>query len=158
VNLRHVAALLTVLACTSPGIAFPGETCDAKLVGNSYKCTVLFDTLGESAFSRENCVEFLSGGLSFNFDLVGAGDFLNGDYGCQCEVNSPRSIVKRAEHLPGVPFAFHLAADAFECVGDTVNLTQLHGKVDSDKLDGQGSEADGSTLYFVCSKISTACE
>jgi hypothetical protein len=158
VNLRHVAALLTVFACTSPRIAFPGETCDAKLVGNSYQCTVVFETLGETAFSRENCVEFVSGGLSFNFDFVGVGDFLNGDYGCQCEVTSPRSILKEVERAPGLPFAFHLAADAFECVGDTVNLTQLHGKVDSDKLYGQGSEADGSTLEFVCRKISTACE
>jgi hypothetical protein len=158
-NLRHAAALLLmVLAGTSPGVAFPDGTCDAKLVGNSYQCTVVFETLGESAFSRENCVEFVSGGLSFNFDLVGVGDFLSGDYGCQCEVtSSPSSIVKKAErgHLP---FAFHLSADAFECVGDTVNLTQLHGKIDSDKLYGQGSEADGSTLVFVCRKRSTACE
>ena len=158
-KLRHSAALLLmVLVCTSPRVAFPGENCQDKLVGNSYECAVVFETLGFGEFSTENCVEFVRGGLSFNFDLVGVGDILNADYGCQCEVTSPRSIVKRAEHLPGLPFAFHLAADAFECVGDTVNLTQLHGKIDSDKFYGQGSEADGSTLEFVCRKRSTACE
>ena len=158
-NLRQAAALLlTVLACTSPGVASPGEICDAKLVGNSYQCAVVFETLGFSEFSTENCVEFVSGGLSFNFDLVGVGDFLNADYGCQCEVtSSPSSIVKKAErgHLP---FAFHQGADAFECVGDTTNPTQLHGKVDSDKLYGQGYAADGSAVEFVCRKRSTACE
>jgi hypothetical protein len=118
----------------------------------------LFETLGETAFLKENCVEFVSVGLSFNFDLVGVSDFLNGDYGCQSEVTRHRSILKEIERAPGLPFAFHLAADAFECVGDSVNLTQLHGKVDSDKLYGQGSEADGSILDFVCRKISTACE
>ena len=158
-NLRHTAALLlTVLACTSPGIALPDETCDAKLVGNSYLCTVLFETSGEAAYSIENCFEFVNGRLSFNFDLVGVGDFVNGDYGCQCEMSSPRSIVKRTEHTGRLPFDLHLAADAFECAGDTVNPTQLHGTVEADQLYGQGSGADGSTIDFVCRKTSGRCE
>jgi hypothetical protein len=147
---RRVAVLLIVLTCKSPGIAFPGGICDAKLVGNSYDCNVSFQTgeVGPSLGTRtESCVEFVTGGLSSNFDLVGSGNFVSGDYGCECEVTT--SINSKF---------FDASGDAFECVGDPVNLVQLHGKVDSDRIRGQGSEANGSIIQFVCRKRSTACE
>ena len=146
-NLRHAAALLTVLVCTSPGVAFAGGTCDAKLVGNSYDCTISFQT-GEGGAvlgteTRNNCFEFITGGLSNNFDLVGSG-LPSNDLGCECEVTSSINL-----------FFSHFSADAFECVGD---LVQVHGRVDSDKLRGQASESNGSIFQFVCRKTSTACE
>ena len=147
---RAAALVLTALVCSLTGVAFAGGTCDAKLVGNSYDCTISLQT-GEGSFvgtkTRNNCVEFITGGLSNNFDLVGDGLGINGDLGCECEVTS--SINSRF---------FHVSADSFECVGDSVNLVQVHGTVDSDRLRGQGSEANGSIVQFVCRKISTACE
>ena len=109
-NRRVAVLLLIVLTCKSPGIAFPGGICDAKLVGNSYDCAVSFQT-GEvghpSGTPTESCVEFVTGGFSSNFDLVGSGNFVNGDYGCECEVTS--SINSKF---------FDASSDAFECVGD----------------------------------------
>ena len=73
-NLRHVAALLlTVLACTSPSVALPSENCQDKLVGNSYYCTMFFES-GEpplaGGFLTSACIKFVTGNLSNNFDLV----------------------------------------------------------------------------------------
>lgn len=148
-----IAALVVmVFICKSPGVAFAG-TCDAKLVGNSYDCTILMES-GETGAGPvvvvSQCIEFVTGGLSNNFDLISNGvgiALLSGTYGCECEKTS--SLHSRF---------LHVSANAFECVGDPVNLVQVHGTVDSDELRGQGSEANGSILQFVCRKTSTPCE
>jgi hypothetical protein len=146
-NRRHLAALLMLLACASPGIAFPRENCQDKLVGNSYDCTTLQPFSGGVAVVKI-CAQFVTGKLSNNFDfLVGLGSF---PYGCACEVTSSSSVNKQF-------FDFHVLSDAFECVGDPENLVQWHGKVESEKLHGQGSLGNGSIFEFVCKKRSTAC-
>lgn len=155
---RHAAALLlTVLACTSPGVASPGESCQDNLVGNSYYCTMFFESGEpplEGGYLTSACIKFVTGNLSSNFDLVAVAFGLLGqaDYGCECEITNSRSL---NSHF----YDYHVFSDAFECVGDPVNLVQLHGKVDSpEKLHGQGSEANGSIFEFVCTTRSTACE
>jgi hypothetical protein len=145
-SLAVLSVFVTVLLCTSasaePGIVHQ-RTCQDELVGNSYDCNFAFFIVGGVVRANGNCVEFVTGGLSQNFDLVGEVTSGASDYGCACEITG-------SVKLPGE------STNAFECVGDP-NVVQLHGKVESNKLHGQGSEESGATILFNCKKRSTAC-
>jgi hypothetical protein len=136
-----LSAFVTVLLC-APSFA-EGRSCEGKLVGNSYDCSYAFVIVGGAIISKGDCMEFVTGGLSQNFDLVGQVGGLPSDYGCACEnTGSFRSP--------------DYAANAFQCVGNP-NLVQIHGKVEANKLHGNGSDESGATIFFNCTKRSTAC-
>ena len=125
-----------------------GGTCQDKLVGNFYDCTYGYN-FGQSGFggglvTKHNCAEFVTGGLSQNFDLVSLGFPV--DLGCACQTTNTRI------------FSFNISADTFECVGDSAgNLVQFHGKIDSNRLHGQASEESGAYIVFDCKKLSMPC-
>ena len=141
--------MAAVLLCTSPESS--GGTCQDKLVGNSYDCTYAFNS-GQSGvtigvITEHNCMEFVTGELSGNFDLVSLGFPV--DLGCACQTTGDRIA----------PRFLHISANAFECVGDSAgNLVQFHGKIDSNRLHGQASEESGVFIDFDCKKLSSECE
>ena len=136
-----LSAFVTILLC-APSFA-EGGSCQGKLVGNSYDCSYTFVIVGGAVRSKGDCMEFVTGGLSQNFDLVGQVGGLPSDYGCACEnTGSFRSP--------------DYAANAFQCVGNP-GLVQIHGKVESNKLHGNGSDESGATIFFNCTQRSTAC-
>jgi|ERR1700722_1095575 len=144
--LALISAFVTVLLSNTSFAANGGgheRTCQDALVGNSYDCAFTFFLIGGSVKSKGDCVEFVTGGLSRNFDLAGEVGNLASDYGCACENTG-------SFNLPDV------SMHAFECVGDP-NFVQLHGKVESNKLHGQGSDESGTSIIFECTKRSTAC-
>ena len=139
-----VAALLLVTSSRSSG-----GTCQNKLVGNSYDCTYAFNFgqsgVGVGTITNHNCVKFVTGGLSGNFDLVSLGFPV--DLGCACQTTDDRIL------------SFGISANTFECVGDSAgNFVQFHGKLDSNRLHGQASEQDGTYIIFDCKKLSSSCE
>jgi hypothetical protein len=131
-----------VLLCTSSKSS--GGTCQNKLVGSFYDCTYAFNFgqsgVGGGTITKHNCMEFVTGGLSENFDLVSQG--FPGDLGCACQTTDTRM------------FSFNISANTFECVGDSI---EFHGRVDSDKLHGQASEENGVYIVFDCKKLSAPC-
>lgn|SRR5208282_620896 len=137
-----------VLLCTSSESL--GGTCQDKLVGNSYDCTYAFYS-GQSGVTigittEHNCMEFVTGELSENFDLVNLGFPV--DLGCACQTTGVRIA----------PPSLDISANAFEYVGDSAgNLVQFHGKIDSNRLHGQASEESGVFIVFDCKKLSMAC-
>ena len=125
-----------------------GGTCQDKLVGNYYDCSYAI-TSGQSGpsigfITGHNCVEFITGGLSSNFDLVGSLASSDGDLGCACQTTSDALITPKSD----------ISSDDFECVGDSI---QFHGRIDSNRLHGQASEESGLYIVFDCKKLSTAC-
>jgi len=123
-----------------------GGSCQNKLVGNSYDCSYAINS-GQSGvsvgtISKHNCVEFVTGGLSENFDLVGS--VPTSDLGCACQTKSDALITPK----------MNISAEDFECVGDSI---EFHGRIDSDRLHGQASEENGVYIVFDCKKLSTAC-
>ncbi len=144
-----LSTFVTVLLCTSSESS--GGTCQDKLVGNSYDCTYAFNFgqsgIGVGFITKHNCVEFVTGGLSENFDLVGVLGSLASEFGCACQTTGgldARSL--------------HISANAYECVGGSSgNVVQFHGKIDSNRLHGQASEENGAYIVFDCKKLSTAC-
>jgi len=123
-----------------------GGTCHDVLVGNYYDCSYAYWT-GQSVhgigiITRHNCLEFVTGGLSDNFDLVSLG--FPSDLGCACQTTGTRIA----------PPSLDLSGNAFECVGDSV---QFHGSIDSNRVHGQASEDDGTYIVFDCKKLSMAC-
>jgi len=141
-----LCAFAIVLIGNSSFAESPRGTCQDKLVGNSYDCIYTFFS-GDYGFTDKSvCIEFVTGGLSQNFDLVGVLGSLSSDYGCACEK-------KGSFRAP----SFDASANAFECVGDLVNVVQFHGKVESNKVRGQASEESGVTIVFDCTKRFTAC-
>jgi len=138
----------TVLLCMSSESS--AGTCRDKLVGNFYDCTYAFNSgqsgVGGGFITEHNCVEFVTGGLSENFDLVSLGFPV--DLGCACQTTSDAVITHRLD----------ISAEDFECVGDSAgNLVQFHGKIDSNRLHGQASEESGVYIVFDCKKLSMAC-
>jgi len=140
-----VAALLLVTSSRSSG-----GTCQNKLVGNSYDCTYAFNFgqsgVGVGTITNHNCVKFVTGGLSGNFDLVSLGFPV--DLGCACQTTTARIIQPSLD----------ISANAFECVGDSAgNLVQFHGQLDSNRLHGQASDESGTYIDFDCKKLSMPC-
>jgi hypothetical protein len=147
---RSVAVvMLFVLAATSICNSALAD-CQDNLVGNSYDCTIALEVEGHGAgggiITTDDCIEFVTGGLSANFDLVGVSGF-GGEFGCACQVQGGIYSSR-----------FRLSPDAFGCVGPSENVAELHGKIDSDKLRGQGSDQSGTIIQFECKKRRTACE
>jgi hypothetical protein len=139
--LAALSAFVTVLLW-APTFAEAGR-CEGKLVGNSYDCNYAFISLGVRVTYTGNCVKFTTGGLSENFDLVGAVANIPSDYGCACEnIGTFKSPDE--------------AMNSFQCVGNP-NVVQIHGKAEPDKLIGRGSNESGAAIYFLCRKRSTAC-
>jgi hypothetical protein len=136
-----LSAFVTILLW-APSFA-EGGSCQGKLVGNSYDCSYTFVIVGGAVTSKGDCVEFVTGGLSQNFDLVGEVGNLPSDYGCACENT-------------GSFKSFDESMNAFQCVGNP-NIVQIHGKAESNKLHGSGSDESGATIFFNCTKRSTAC-
>ena len=65
--------------------------CQDKLVGSAYQCTYSYFFPGSGGGgigiqSKDNCVEFATGGLSENFDWVGVLGDLSTSYGCTCQM------------------------------------------------------------------------
>jgi hypothetical protein len=138
-----VAAVLLYTSSESSG-----GSCQDKLVGNYYDCSYAI-TSGQSGpsigfITRHNCVEFITGGLSSNFDLVGSLGSSDGDLGCACQTTSDALFTPKLD----------ISAKDFECVGDSV---QFHGRIDSNRLHGQASEDNGTYIVFDCKKLSMAC-
>jgi hypothetical protein len=146
---RRAAALaLLVLVCYSTGVAFSGESCQDKLVGNSYDCTFDYLNLGIGIIDSSNCIEFTTGGPSQNFVWVGVLG-LGVELGCVCQTTG--SSIQS--------FAYDGSANAFECVGnDAGEPIQFHGVVEGKKLHAQGSYQTGESIAVECRKRSTACE
>ena len=144
-SVSFLALVATVLLCAAPRLQ--GGTCQDRLVGNSYDCTYEFNFgqsgVGGGVIAKHNCVEFVTGGLSENFDLVGVDGSLASEFGCACETTGGLKSP-----------SLHISQNAFECVGDSV---QFHGKIDSNRLHGQASEEGGVFIVFDCKKLSTAC-
>lgn len=147
-RLVALSAFVTVLRCNSSFAESHGGNCQDKLVGNSYDCTYKFFGGGNgfSFIDKSVCVTFVTGGLSQNFDWVGVLGSLASDYGCACQATG-------AFRSP----SFDDSPHAFECVGDLVNVVQFHGRVESNKLNGQASEKDGTTIAFHCTQRPTVC-
>ena len=139
---RFLVLAAGVLLCTWSKSS--GGTCQNKLVGSFYDCTYAFNFgqsgVGGGTITKHNCMEFVTGGLSENFDLVSQG--FPGDLGCACQTTDTRM------------FSFNISANTFECVGDSI---EFHGRVDSDKLHGQASEENGVYIVFDCKKLSAPC-
>jgi len=137
-----VAALLLFTSSKSSG-----GTCQNKLVGNSYDCSYAINSgqsgSGSGTITKHNCVEFVTGGLSENFDLVGS--VPTSDLGCACQTTGDALITPKVD----------ISADDFECVGDSI---QFHGKIDSNRLHGQASETNGVYIVFDCKKLSGECD
>jgi hypothetical protein len=127
--------IVTVLLAKLP-LVEAGGNCQAKLVGNSYDC--VFEI--ESTSPVDFCVEFETGGISSNFDLL----IEAADYGCACDN-------KGSFKSP----SFDASGNTFECVGNGFG-TEFNGKVSSDKLSGQGLTDVGTSIDFSCTKT-TAC-
>jgi len=155
-TMRRSASFLALVMLSAPAtVLLPNSSfaefshsrdCQDKLVGNSYECTYTFFFGNAGAVTHNNCLEFVTGGLSQNFDLVGVDGSLASDYGCACEeIGSFKSPSTKS------------SANAFECVGDLGNVVQFHGKIDSNKLHGQASEESGVEIVFDCKKRKTAC-
>ena len=136
--------LAGVLLCTSSKSS--GGTCQNKLVGNSYDCSYAINSgqsgSGFGTITKHNCVEFVTGGLSENFDLVGS--VPTSDLGCACQTRSDALITPKLD----------ISKEDFECVGDSI---EFHGRIDSDKLHGQASEENGVYIVFDCKKLSAPC-
>lgn len=138
-----VAAVLLYTSSESSG-----GICQDKLVGNFYDCSYAI-TSGQSGHglgttTKHNCVEFVTGGLSENFDLVGSLASSDGDLGCACQTTSDALLTPKLD----------ISAEDFECVGDSV---QFHGRIDSNRLHGQASEDNGTYIVFDCKKLPMAC-
>jgi|HubBroStandDraft_4_1064222.scaffolds.fasta_scaffold197234_2 hypothetical protein len=116
-----------------------GGNCEAKLVGNSYDCTLNEPPNPPVPF----CAEFETGGISVNFDLflISTG---TSDLGCVCDTTGSFKSPK----IDG-------SSSVFECVDETG--TQLNGKIKGKKLDGQASDAAGMSAIYTCTERSTAC-
>ena len=148
---RLASFLIPVTAVLlSASSAWSGGTCQDKLVGNFFDCTYAYH-VGQSghglgSITKHNCVEFVTGGLSENFDLVGG---FPSDLGCACQTTDTRIE----------PHSLDISANAFECVGDSAgDQVQFHGKIDSNRLHGQASDESGVYIVFDCKKLSTGCE
>jgi hypothetical protein len=111
--------------------------CQANLVGKSYNCN--FVDSNTAPFSY--CVNFVTGGVSKEFDMVVDGAT---DYGCACQS-------KGSFKSP----SYDTSANDFLCDSDFG--TQLDGKVSSNKLSGQGIDYNGNSIEFSCHESSTPC-
>lgn len=119
-----------------PPSSVASGNCQARLVGNSYDCSLKVSDIGQ----QTNCVEFAHGEISTNFDLVIPGVQL----GCSCLA---KGSFKSA--------SLDASADAFECVsGDGF---EFNGKVASGKISGQGANDAGESFIFSCTVRSTPC-
>jgi hypothetical protein len=127
-------AVVTFLLANSSFVE-AGGTCQDKLVGNFYNCD--FEFSDESPVTY--CVEFETGGVSSNFDLV----IKSTHYGCGCDT-------KGSFKSP----SYDATANTFECVADFG--TVLDGKVTSGKLRGQGLNYVGTSVDFSCTQT-TSC-
>jgi hypothetical protein len=115
-----------------------GGNCQAKLVGKSYDCSAKYSNLPPTS----DCFEFISGGVSQDFDLVIDGDV---EYGCSCDTtgsfNSP---------------SFDSSPTAFECVS-TASSFLLNAKIKGKKVNGQGTSEGGDSVIFTCQVRTSSC-
>jgi hypothetical protein len=147
-SFRALVALFVIAMTLLCNLSFAeGGNCQDKLVGSSYDCTFVNLALGGVTITS-NCAEFVTGGLSQQFDWVVGELGLGVQLGCACETtgSSLRS------------YSYEASANAFECVGnDAGDLIQFHGKIESNQLRGQASDESGQSMVFKCRKRSMAC-
>lgn len=113
-----------------------GGNCQAKLVGKAYNCTLEQPTMPPQAA----CFEFVTGGLSANFDLVIAPGGV--DLGCACDATGSFKSP-----------SYDGSSSPFECVTETG--TQLNGKIKSNKLGGQATNTQGMSAVYTCTETAT---
>lgn len=131
------SAVVAVLVANSPCAEAGGGNCQEKLVGKSYGCT-LKQSGSSTPFTR--CFEFVTGGVSSDFDLVVGTD----DSVCVCDTTGSFKSP-----------SFDSSSSSFECV-DGAGV-QHNGKVKSDKLSGQISDAEGESLIYTCEEGAAPC-
>jgi hypothetical protein len=111
--------------------------CMAKLVGNSYGCSIKISD-GETDTA---CYKFVTGGVSTRFDLL----LDVTDFGCACDatgsINSP---------------SFDSSASAFECAAaDT--FWMVFGTVRGKQISGQELLPSGRQFVIKCTLGSPPC-
>ncbi len=123
-----VAAFLMLL--TNSFSAEAAGSCQSKLVGNSYSCSVSDEELGTETLT----FEFETGGLSKDFDMFDG----TGEYGCAC--NSSGSVTSPK---------FDSSSSNFECIS-TDTTYMISGKVSGKKISGQGTSELGDSVVISC--------
>lgn len=127
--------VVIILLTNSSSAQAKGGNCEDKIVGKSYNCTGK-DSTGATV---TGCLEFVSGGLSRDFDLLVGGN----DYGCACDttgsVKSP---------------SFDGSSSVFGCV---TNGVLINGKVKSKKMTTQVIFESGESQITSCTESATAC-
>lgn len=139
ISFLAVATAFFVALLGSSFSAQAGGNCQSKLVGKSYDCELVAESGGGPL---SECLEFATGGLSGDFDLL----FRAGaDYGCACNsagsANSP---------------SFDSSSKSFECL-DTNNGFLLNGTIKGKKLAVQGTSEAGDSVVMTCTLRSTPC-
>jgi len=123
------AVVTGLLASSSPVEAGAGN-CQDALVDKSFDCT--FKGEGPTDTGR---VCFSTDGISSYFDL----HFDGTDYGCVCQTAGSFSAP-----------SFDGSKSGFECV--TEDGVQLTGKIQKNKLTGESSDFEGSSVVFNCTE------
>lgn len=131
------SAVVTVLLASSRSAEAGGGNCQEKLEGKSFMCTLKQST---SSTPLTKCFEFVTGGISANFDLVVDGDHS----GCVCDTTGSYKSP-----------SFDSSSSSFECVDESG--VQHNGKIKSKKLSGQISDVEGESLIYVCTESATPC-
>jgi len=131
------SAVVTVLLANSRSAEAKGGNCQDKLEGKSYNCSVKSSI---SSMPLTRCFEFVTGGISTDFDLLVDGD----DSGCVCDTTGSYKSP-----------SFDSSSSSFECV-DAAGV-QHNGKIKSKKLSGQISDNLGQSLIYTCTESATPC-
>jgi hypothetical protein len=116
-----------------------GGNCQAKLVGKSYDCNEKYSY----STADTGCYEFVTGGISDNFDLIIDG---GADYGCACDT-------KGSFKSP----SFDSSSSAFGCISTDIGYL-INGKIkDKKKITGQGIDESGDSVIISCEVRATPC-
>lgn len=135
-----VVCLMCTMLLANSSSAAPGGNCQTRLVNTAYDCLI------DSTLAPEQtaCFEFATGGLSANFDLFISSMSSSDDLGCTCDTTGSFTS-----------HSFNGSSSSFECVDK--GASQLNGKLKSDKISGQATDAAGASLIYTCTKRSSPC-
>src|SRR5580692_637661 len=112
--------------------------CEEALTPKSYTC----DEQYSDGSTDTACYEFVTGGVSENFDLFV--DNSSSDYGCSCDT-------KGSSKSPD----FDASSSSFQCVSNF--SVAISGSVKKDKLNINGIVGDGNVVIATCVESSTPC-
>jgi hypothetical protein len=113
-----------------------GENCQDKLVGKAFDCDV-----NSPEGTGNGCIEFETGGISMDFDLLAGGDH----YGCACDVTGSFKSP-----------SYDGSSSSFECFSTAAGFL-FNGKVKSKKLEGQSINEAGDPAVYNCTEMSSSC-